>query len=482
MIALRDLNSDLLKAEYAVRGPIVARAQKLEEQGRKVIYCNIGNPQALKQKPLTYLRQILSLVEYPDLLNDQSALKVFPKDVVKKAKSILSLHPYGTGAYTQSAGIAFIRQAVAEFIHRRDGIPSDKDHIILTDGASKGVQSVLRAVLKNSNDGVMIPIPQYPLYSATIALYGGKQISYFLDEENNWQLSERALVESFDGALRANIHPVAIAVINPGNPTGAVLPYENIKMIIGFARKHHLAVLADEVYQENVYAPGAAFYSFAKILFDLGEKDVSLFSFHSISKGLLGECGHRGGYAEFRNIPDDVAAELIKLQSISLCSNVPGQIATYVMVSPPVPNDESYQRYTDERKAVYSSLKAKAELLGKGINRIKGMSVAIPEGAMYAFVKFELPPDPHVDLRSMTTEELRTHEARRDTDYCLALLQETGICVVPGSGFGQVAGTLHFRTTFLPPQDEIEELVVKLGTFHEKYCEKVAHAEEHIVT
>ena len=482
MISIRDLNADLLSAEYAVRGPIVSRAQQLEEQGKKIIYCNIGNPQALKQKPLTYLRQILSLVEYPELLDNNEAAGFYPADVLEKAKSILSRHPYGTGAYTQSAGIPFIRNAVADFIQRRDGILSDKDHIILTDGASKGVQSALLALLRSPNDGVMIPIPQYPLYSATIALYGGRQIGYYLDEENRWQLNEKALTESITEAMRSGTHPVAIAVINPGNPTGSVLSYDNIRMIIGFARKHRLSILADEVYQENVYGKGCKFYSFAKVMHDLGENDISLFSFHSISKGLLGECGHRGGYAEFRNIPDDVMAEMIKLQSISLCANVPGQIATYVMVSPPREGEESYERYRNELNSVYAELKSKAELLGTRINNIRGMSVTIPDGAMYAFVKFELPPEPHVDVQSMSEEQRREYEAKRDTEYCLALLEETGICVVPGSGFGQVSGTLHFRTTFLPPKDEIEQVVIRLKEFHESYCERISRAEEKVVS
>ena len=182
MITINNLNPNLLKAQYAVRGPIVLKAQELEKKGKKIIYCNIGNPQALKQKPLTYIRQVISLLEYPDLLNNSDAGKIYPKDIIEKAKSMLHNLPHGTGAYTQSAGIPFIRQAIAEFITKRDGIPADVEHIVLTDGASKGVQSVIMALLKNSNDGFMIPIPQYPLYSATIALYGGKQIGYFLDE------------------------------------------------------------------------------------------------------------------------------------------------------------------------------------------------------------------------------------------------------------------------------------------------------------
>jgi aspartate/methionine/tyrosine aminotransferase len=476
MITKNDLNKHLLVAEYAVRGPIVSRAQQLEEQGRKIIYCNVGNPQALKQRPLTFVRQVLSLLEYPELLTKPDVLRSYPRDLVERAKMILAKHPHGTGAYSQSAGIPFIKQAVADFIAKRDGIPTVRDRIILTDGASKGVQAVLTALLKTPNDGFMIPIPQYPLYSASIVLYGGKCIGYYLDEENRWQLNIEILEESISSAKKEGVNSVAIAVINPGNPTGAVLSYDNIKMIIQFARKHRLTIMADEVYQENVYAKGAKFYSFAKVMHDLGDNETSLFSFHSVSKGFLGECGHRGGYMEMRNIPDDVAAEFIKLQSISLCSNVAGQITTYLMVSPPKPGDESYETYVSERDGVLNTLKRKAEILGEGINKISGMKLDIPEGAMYGFVKFELPPDPSVDVDAMTPAERLEYEAKRDSDYCMALLEKTGICVVPGSGFGQMPGTLHFRTTFLPPENEIRELVVSLKEFHESYSKELVTA------
>jgi alanine transaminase len=472
MIRKIHLNPNLLRTEYAVRGPIVIRAQQLEEQGRKIIYCNIGNPQALKQKPLSYLRQILSLVEYPDLLRKPEAVRLYPKDVVEKVKSILSRHSHGTGAYTQSAGIPFIRRAVAEFIAKRDGIPASPSHIILTDGASKGVQAAILALLNSPNDGIMIPIPQYPLYSATITLYGGRQIGYYIDENNHWQLNEEILTESITRARREGINPVALSVINPGNPTGAVLTEENIRMIIRFARNHRLAIFADEVYQENVYAAQSKFFSFAKMMHEMGEKDVTLFSFHSISKGFFGECGHRGGYVEFRNIPDDVLDEFIKLQSISLCANVPGQIATYVMVSPPQPGEDSYETYMQERNAILTNLKDKAELLGREINKIEGMSLETPQGAMYAFVKLDLPPDPSVDVGAMSPEQKYDYEAKRDFDYCMALLEGTGICVVPGSGFGQMPGTLHFRTTFLPPKDDLGEFVAKLKEFHELYVKR----------
>ena len=473
MITKNDLNPNLLQAEYAVRGPIVNRAQQLEEQGRKIIYGNVGNPQALKQRPLTYLRQALSLLEYPELLRQPDVLRLYPKDIVEKAKSILERHPHGTGAYSQSAGIPFIRQAIADFISRRDGIPADRNNIILTDGASKGVQSALMTLLKTPQDGFMIPIPQYPLYSASIILYGGKCVGYFLDEAGHWQLNESILEKSYSDARKEGIRPVAIAVINPGNPTGAVLSHDNIGMVIRFARRHGLSILADEVYQENVYAKSAKFNSFAKVMHEMNEKEVSLFSFHSVSKGFLGECGHRGGYTEFRNVPGDVAAQLIKLQSISLCSNIAGQLTVYLMISPPQPGDESYETYVQEKESILKSLKRKAEMLGEGINNIPGMSLDVPEGAMYAFVKFSLPPDPLVDETMMTPSERLEYEAKRDNDYCMALLEKTGICVVPGSGFGQMPGTLHFRTTFLPPEDEIEEFIASLKKFHMEYVKEL---------
>lgn len=474
MINIKDVNPNLIEAQYAVRGKIVIRAQQLEEQGKKIIYCNIGNPQALKQKPITFIRQVLSLLEYPDMINIKDAEKIFPADVISRAKLIMDKNPTGTGAYTQSTGVSFIREAIAEFIKNRDGIPANKDKIVLTDGASKGVQSALTLLLKNSNYGIMIPTPQYPLYSATIALYGAKQIGYYLDENNGWQLNESELTKSYEKAKSEGVNPVALAVINPGNPTGAVLSKDNIEMIIRFAKKHNLTLLADEVYQENVYLKGLAFYSFAKVLNDMNEKDVTLFSFHSVSKGFLGECGHRGGYFEVRNIPEDVYAQLVKLQSIGLCSNVDGQIVTYLMVAPPVAGDASYDLYVKERDGILANLKEKAEILGKGLNEIEGMTCEIPQGAMYAFVKFELPHDKGVDVTKMTEAERFVYDSKRDAEYCMSLLEETGICVVPGSGFGQLPKTMHFRTTFLPPKEDINTLVEKMKNFHLSYVKKIS--------
>lgn len=446
---LSELGKSVLETEYAVRGPIVARAQELERDGRDIIYCNIGNPQALEQKPLSWVRQILALCEYPDLA--RLAPTAFPADAIELAGKILKGSKFGLGAYSESKGVRLIREAVASFIHERDGISSDPDAIYLTDGASKGVQAALRMLLSGPDDGIMVPIPQYPLYSATITLYEGKQVNYYLDEHNDWKLSRQMLDEAHAQAKRKGIRVKAIVVINPGNPTGSVLDAENIGMIIDFAKEHGLTILADEVYQENIYKPGDRFTSFAKIMAGKKEDNVSLFSFHSTSKGFLGECGHRGGYFEIRNIPADVSAQILKLQSVSLCANLPGQTAVYCMVNPPKPGSPSHITYTAERDGILGALKERAAILAEGLNKIPGIRCNTVAGAMYAFPMVELP------------------SGRSDTEWCMSLLETTGICVVPGSGFGQRPGTAHFRTTILPPTDKIRKVVGLIGEFHKAY-------------
>lgn len=445
-ITLADLAPSVLQTEYAVRGPIVSRAQELERAGRDVIYCNIGNPQAFDQKPLTYVRQVLALCQYPDLLREGAAL--FPADVAETARWMLKGTKHGLGAYSESQGVRCIREAVAAFISERDGIEADPEAIFLTDGASKGVQAALRILINGPQAGIMIPIPQYPLYSATITLLGGVQVPYYLDEEHDWQLSRTRLEGSFAEAEGRGVRVRAICVLNPGNPTGSVLDAGNIGMIIDFARERRLAILADEVYQENVHLQGDRFVSFARVMAGKIETGVSLFSFHSISKGFLGECGQRGGYMEVRNTPAEVAAQITKLQSVSLCANLSGQVATYCMVRPPRPGEPSYPRYARERDEVVGELRRRAVLLAEGLNRIAGIHCNIVAGAMYAFPRITLPP------------------GRTDDEYCLALLEQTGVCVVPGSGFGQLPGTAHFRATILPPTDRIQSVVDRLAAFH----------------
>ncbi|HUX37634.1 MAG TPA: aminotransferase class I/II-fold pyridoxal phosphate-dependent enzyme [Rectinemataceae bacterium] len=453
-LSLTDLGSAVRKTEYAVRGPLVARAQELERSGKRIIWCNIGNPQALEQKPLTWLRQVISLCEWPELAT--RAPGAFPPEAIEASKKILA-GSHGLGAYSDSKGLKVVREAVANFIRERDGIEADPEAIYLTDGASKGVQAALRILIAGPSapggaaDGIMIPIPQYPLYSATITLYEGRQVPYQLDEKRDWKLSRELLEGSLAKAKAEGTRVKAICVINPGNPTGSVLDRANIEMILDFAKTHRLSILADEVYQQNVYREGESFVSFAKVLADRGERDVSLFSFHSCSKGYLGECGHRGGYMEVRNVPADVITEITKLQSVSLCSNLPGQVATWCLVSPPPAGSQSHAVWKAEREAILAELAARAKLLAEGLNKIPGIECNEVAGAMYAFPKISLPA------------------GKTDEDWCMALLEKTGICVVPGTGFGQEAGTAHFRTTILPPTEQLKEVVRLIADFHANY-------------
>ena len=446
-----DLSDAVINTYYAVRGPIVARAQKLENSGKEIIYCNIGNPQALKQKPITFVRNTLAVCEQPELLKSPNIDLM--EDVKEKAHYILEQSKHGLGAYSESKGLRFVRKAIADFIISRDSFNgveqnADFENIYLTDGASKGVQAALTLLIAKKNDGILIPIPQYPLYSATITLYGGQQIGYYLDEESGWSLDEQMLEDAIQQTLAKGIHARAIVVINPGNPTGGVLTENNIRMVIHFAKRHNLTILADEVYQENIYKPGARFISFAHVMTSMKEKEVSLFSFHSVSKGFFGECGHRGGYMEVRNVPSEVIDQITKLQSISLCANLPGQILAYLMVSPPKPQDPSFQQFANERNAILTELAKRAKMLEEGLNSISGYHCQPIYGAMYAFPSITLPP------------------GKSDDDYCMALLEQTGVCVVAGSGFGQKPGTAHFRTTILPPTEQIEKVIDALERFH----------------
>jgi len=451
------------------------RAAQLENQGMKIIPCHIGNPQALGQSPISYVRQVLGLVEDPSKIGRERVLKNMfeetpfselkeadftPDDILAISEGILSEMKAGTtGAYTESKGERFIRQAVAEFINRRDGfenvngVSADPERIFLTSGASEGVRNVIDLLISQASDGIMIPIPQYPLYSASIKRAGGVQVNYYPDEDGGWAFDRKLLEEALKGARQKGVSVKGIVVINPGNPTGAVLDEESIRAVIEFAKEHQLVIIADEVYQENVY--GGKFVSFAKVL---GDEEVPLFSMHSISKGFYGECGHRGGYLEVRNPPKvqgsnlDFVDLLTKQASVGLCSNTAGQILTYLMVSSPVSGSESHSRFTWEKEQVLKDLEAKATMIKDAFTQMEGVECFGKIGAMYLFPRLNvLPP------------------GKTDYDYCMALLENTGLCTVNGGGFGQKPGTNHLRIAFLPPQELLSQVLPAWIEFHNKY-------------
>lgn len=178
-----------------------------------------------------------------------------------RAKKLIEAIPgRSTGVYSHSQGLTVCRKAVAEGIARRDGHPANPEEIFLTDGASPGVHHMLQLLLRaGHNDGVLCPIPQYPLYSASIALHGGTLVPYYLDENKGWGCTLAELERALDKAQKSGVCVRALCVINPGNPTGQVLEEDNQREIVQFCRDHQLVLMADEVYQENVYRPGKKF-------------------------------------------------------------------------------------------------------------------------------------------------------------------------------------------------------------------------------
>uniref|UniRef100_A0A8C7IU26 alanine transaminase n=1 Tax=Oncorhynchus kisutch TaxID=8019 RepID=A0A8C7IU26_ONCKI len=423
VLTIDTMNPTVKNVEYAVRGPIVQRAMQIEKELREgvkkpfteVIKANIGDAHAMGQQPITFFRQVLALCSYPELLNEN----MFPEDAKNRARRILQACGGGSvGAYSASQGIDCVRQDVARYIERRDGgVPCDPDNVYLTTGASDGIVTMLKLLVCGegaSRTGVMISIPQYPLYSAALAELGAVQVNYYLNEEKCWSMDLSELESSLAEA-RKHCNPKALCIINPGNPTGQVQSRQCIEGVIRFAAKERLFLMADEVYQDNVYAEGCQFHSFKKVLFELGPEysdNVELASFHSTSKCYMGECGFRGGYMEVINMDAEVQAQLSKLVSVRLCPPVPGQALMDLVVNSPQPGEPSH------------------------ITFMKALGQA------------------------------------PDMFYCMKLLEETGICLVPGSGFGQKDGTYHFRMTILPPTDKLKILLAKVKEFHQKFTQQ----------
>ena len=335
------------------------------------------------------------------------------------------------------------------------------DDIFLTNGGSSAVDFVLSQVVHSEKDGVLIPIPQYPLYQALLTLHGGSSVEYFLDSrEERWQVSVQSMQEAIDSVKKRGICPRIIVVINPGNPTGQVLSADNIREIIEFCKKNKLMILADEVYQDNIYMPGAKFHSFRKIATEM-KFPYEIFSVHSLSKGYHGECGLRGGYLDTYNVLPEVKEQILKLASISLCSNSTGQIAVDLMVNHPMPGSPSYEKYNQEKTAILNTLIRKSQMMYEGLNKMKNTQCNKVEGAMYAF--------PEVKFTPKAIQAAQQANMPVDTFYVLRALEETGIILVPGSGFGQETGTYHFRITNLVTESKVGSMLLLLQEFNDRF-------------
>lgn len=471
-----NINPHVKEAKYAVRGELAVKAEEYRvklAQGDKslpfdsVIFANIGNPQQLDQKPITFFRQVLSLLENPLLLNNPEALRTsfgYEQDVIDRAKVLLA-DVQSVGAYSHSQGAPVIRNSVAKFIEERDGFPANPSDLFLCAGASSGVNTILNVICNGPQAGVLVPIPQYPLYTATLSLLNAQCVPYLLEEEKAWGTDVNAIRASLEKAKSNGTDVRSIVVINPGNPTGASLGADDIKSVLDIAAEEKLVVIADEVYQTNVFE--GEFTSFKKRLRQLQQEqpgkydNVELVSLHSVSKGMVGECGHRGGYFELVGFDPEVAAQIYKLVSIGLCPPVIGQCLLEMMVNPPKEGSPSHEVYQKEYNGIRDGLHQRALALYDAFQKMEGVECQKPQGAMYLFPTITLPPK--------AVEAAAEEKRAADEFYCLRLLDATGVCVVPGSGFGQKENTLHFRTTFLAPGTDWVERIVK---FHAEFMAK----------
>lgn len=378
---------------YAIRN-IVAEARKVEAAGRKVQYLNIGDPVQFGFRTPPHLIE---------------AVERAMRD--------------GHNGYVPSAGIEPARRAVADEYTRR-GMPVTPDRVVITQGTSEGIELAL-SVLVDPGDEVLVPTPNYPLYTALLSKLGAKAVYYRTDPDRGWQ------PDLDDIRRRTTSRTRGLVVIDPNNPTGAVYPEATRHALIDFAEKAGLTILADEVYGD------VAFDGAAPLLGSLAP-DAPIISFSSLSKAYLAPGWRTGWLVVGRSARlDEVLAGVRKMADGRLCSAGPMQYA----VAPALEGDRSHQH------EFAAALKERAELTTRRINAIAGMRCVMPRAAFYAMPQVQLPP------------------GRTDEDYVLGLLRTAGILCVYGSGFGMPADHGYFRIVFLASPSELDSIYDRMAEF-----------------
>lgn len=310
-------------------------------------------------------------------------------------------------------------------------------------------------------------------------MLGLAHIPYELDEKKGWAMNIEGIESSVRQAQLHGVTPRVLVIINPSNPTGALLNKADIASLIEIAAEHDLLVLADEVYQSNIF-PGEEFVSVKKILRELQDSDqkyakVQLISLHSVSKGITGEGGQRGGYFETWNLPQSVHVQLQKLVNFMLQPATPGQIVLDCMVQPPKQGEPSYELYSQEKALIEARLEDISTRLYSAFGELPGVSCQKPKGALYLFPRIDIPPSA---VKACQEDGMSSDEV--DVWFCMQLLKGCGVCVVPGSGFGKPPRSLGddgasvwFRITFLAEGEEwIEGIREFLTSFYSTYSSK----------
>jgi len=384
---------------YDIRGPVLDKARQMEEEGQHIIKLNIGNIAAFGLEP--------------------------PDEIVQ---DMIRNLPNAAG-YTDSKGLFAPRKAVVHYTQEKHVHGVTVDDVYLGNGASELIVMSMNALL-NDGDEVLVPSPDYPLWTAAVALSGGTPVHYLCDEQSDWYPDI--------ADIRARITPStrAVVVINPNNPTGALYPDSLLREIVELAREHQLIVFADEIYDKTLY-DGATHTSIASLA-----DDVLFVTFNGLSKNYR-SCGYRAGWmvvsGEKRHAGDYIEG-LNMLASMRLCSNTPGQLAIQTALG-------GYQSIKD-LVAPGGRLCRQRDLAYELLSEIPGVSVVRPKAALYMF--------PRLDAKMYPIEG--------DQQFAYELLAEEKVLIVQGTGFNWPRPD-HFRIVFLPNSDDLAEAIGRIARF-----------------
>lgn len=388
---------------YDIRGPIVEAARKLESQGKRIIKLNIGN-----------------LADF-----DFDAPVEIQQDMIKNL-------PISAG-YSDSQGIFSARKAVMHETQRQGINNVALEDIYLGNGASELISMAINALL-NEGDELLIPSPDFPLWTAATSLSGGRPIHYLCDEDDDWMPNIDDILSKITAKTRG------IVVINPNNPTGALYTREILLRLVKLARENNLIIFADEVYDKILY-DGATHTSVASL-----STDVLTLTFNSLSKSYR-SCGYRAGWLVVSGpkiIAQDYIDGLNMLANMKLCSNVPGQWAIQTALG-------GYQSIKDLVN-FDGRLRRQRDLAYELITAIPGVSCVKPKSALYMFPKL----DPNI------------YPIKDDRLFFLELLKKTSVMLVQGTGFNWAAPD-HFRIVFLPHEEDLREAIARIADFLECY-------------
>ena len=396
-------STKLANVLYDIRGPIMDAARQMEEEGHKVIKLNIGN------------------------------LAVFGFDAPEEIQQDMIRNLPNSAGYSDSKGIFAARKAVMHYTQQQGIKGVTLDDVYLGNGASELIAMATNALL-NEGDELLLPSPDYPLWTASAALSGGTPVHYMCDESNGW-------MPDLDD-IRRKITPATkgIVVINPNNPTGALYSDELLKAIVALAREHGLVILADEVYDKVLY-DGVKHTAIASL-----SEDVLTLTFNSLSKSYR-SCGYRAGWMVVsgdKKAASDYIEGLTMLSNMRLCANVPGQWAIQTALG-------GYQSI-NELIQPGGRLRRQRDLAYELITAIPGVTCAKPQAALYMFPRL----DPKI------------YPIQDDRQFFLELLQETRVMLVQGTGFNWPQPD-HFRIVFLPHEDDLREAVGRIARFLDNY-------------